>query len=74
MATLLLRDLPDDLHQRLKQRAAQNHRSVASEALALLESTLTANDNTATGLPQPFIGRFPLTDELLVKARQTGRA
>jgi hypothetical protein len=74
MATLLLRNLPDDLYQRLKQRALQNHRSLASEALALLENALAPQNHPAGGFPQPFVGRSPLTDELLNEARQTGRA
>ena len=73
MATLLLRNLPDDLYQRLKQRALQNHRSLGSEALALLENALAPQNHPASVLPQPFVGRSPLTDELLNEARQRGR-
>lgn len=37
MATLTLRDVPDDLHRWLKRQAEAHHRSVNEEAIALLE-------------------------------------
>lgn len=37
MATLTLRDVPDDLHRWLRQQAEAHHRSVNEEAIALLE-------------------------------------
>ena len=36
MATLMIRDLPDDVKQRLRVRAAQNGRSMQEEARAIL--------------------------------------
>ncbi|RIK39014.1 MAG: hypothetical protein DCC55_19350 [Chloroflexi bacterium] len=74
MATLLLRDLPDHLHRKLKRRATANHRSMAKEALALLESALAAEEIAPPEPPQPFVGRFPLTDALLDEAKSEGRA
>ena len=40
MKSLTLKNIPDDLHQRLKQRASRHHRSLNSEILASLESSL----------------------------------
>jgi plasmid stability protein len=37
MPSVTLRDVPDDLHSWLKQRAASHHRSVNKEVIALLE-------------------------------------
>lgn len=37
MATLTLKNVPDDLHRRLKARADRNHRSLNREAIRLLE-------------------------------------
>ncbi len=37
MATLTLRNLPDDLHRWLKQQAETHHRSVNKEVIAALE-------------------------------------
>jgi plasmid stability protein len=38
MSTLTLRNLPDDVHARLKERAKRNHRSVNQEIVAILAS------------------------------------
>ena len=38
MATLTLRDVPDDLHNWLKRQAETHHRSMNKEVLALLET------------------------------------
>jgi len=40
MARILLRNVPESVYQRLKQAAAQSHRSIAAEALARLEQSL----------------------------------
>lgn len=37
MATLTLKNVPDDLHQRLKERAARNGRSLNREAIRCLD-------------------------------------
>ena len=38
MSTLVIKNLPDDLHARLKQQAERNRRSVTQEAISLIES------------------------------------
>ena len=40
MATLTLKNVPDDLHRRLKARAEQNHRSLNREAIRCLEASV----------------------------------
>ena len=42
MATMTLRDLPDDLHAWLKRQAEAHHRSVNKEVIVLLESVRDA--------------------------------
>ncbi len=42
MAALTIKNIPRDLHKRLKQSAAQHRRSVNSEAKACLEKALTS--------------------------------
>jgi antitoxin VapB len=37
MATLTIRDIPDDLHDWLRQRAETHHRSLNKEVIAALE-------------------------------------
>ena len=40
MATLTLKNVPDDLHRRLKERAARNHRSLNREVIHALEEAI----------------------------------
>jgi plasmid stability protein len=42
MASLTLKDIPPGLHERLRQRAARNRRSLSQEALACLELAAAA--------------------------------
>ena len=76
MPGLLLEEFPEDLHRRLTERAARNHRSMAKEALAILHAALRGT----AGPPALEVvdgwrikGTRPLTDELLEEARSLGR-
>lgn len=40
MATITLKNIPDILHERLKESAAQHHRSMNKEIIARLEAQL----------------------------------
>lgn len=42
MTTLTLKNIPEDLHERLRERAARHHRSLNSEVLACLRAVLTS--------------------------------
>jgi hypothetical protein len=42
MPTLVVRNIPEMLHQRLKQQATLHHRSVNMEVVALIEQGLLA--------------------------------
>ncbi len=41
MATVMIRNLPDDVFERLKQRARDNRRSITQEAAWILEAALS---------------------------------
>ncbi|MDX1531627.1 MAG: Arc family DNA-binding protein [Rhodothermales bacterium] len=43
MATITLKNVPDDLHRRLKERAARHHRSLNREAIRCLEEAVAAD-------------------------------
>lgn len=72
MASVLIKNLPDDLHERLKDRAQRHHRSVNKELIALIEAAL--REPTAQPIPEPVRLRRPLTQEMLDQARDEGRA
>jgi antitoxin FitA len=46
MATLTIRNLPQELHDRLRRRAANHRRSMESEARELLRQQLADDQNT----------------------------
>jgi plasmid stability protein len=48
MASITLDDVPDNLLERLRARADEEHRSLAQQALYLLESVLTAKPTSST--------------------------
>ena len=52
MATMTLRDIPDDLHRWLKQQAEAHHRSVNKEAIAALDSVRKQNP---APIPKPSV-------------------
>ena len=53
---LSIKNVPDDLAQLLRERAARNHRSLQRELLALLEQAVaTRGTEVATGIRRPTL-------------------
>jgi len=76
MPGLLIRDLPPDLHERLKERARANRRSLAAEVLVILEERLDARTGprTVDEIDRLRIrGQRLLGQEILDLALGTGR-
>jgi len=75
MAGLLIKDVPPQLHRRLKAEAKRHRRSMTRHALVLLEQALKPpvlpGDRE---WPEPVKGGFPLTDSWLREAIRAGRA
>jgi plasmid stability protein len=62
MPVLLIKDFPPELHRRLRDEAARNHRSMTRQALALLEQALAAPAGDAAHLlPDPLKPLKPVT-------------
>ena len=74
MSALLIRDLPPEVHQKLKLLAQRNRRSLSAEASSLIEQALVAQTQTIDDLPIPFVGAFLITDDWLTNAKNEGRA
>lgn len=72
MAGLVIKDLPPELHRKLKEQAARHHRSMTKEVLAVLEQALS-KEVSPQEAPPPFKGRFALTDEFIDQAKREGR-
>jgi len=49
MASITLKDIPEDLHAQLKSEAQANFRSVTQEALARIERSFAIQDALTTG-------------------------
>jgi plasmid stability protein len=70
VASILLKDIPPELHHRLRQAAARDHRSLNKEVIALLEEALAGR---RAELPDPIAAAFPLTPDWLERAIARGR-
>lgn len=76
MAGLLIKDLPGELHEKLKARAAANRRSLSSEAITILEKALHERSAPLTLEEIDRLrvrGRKPLTQAILDRARRDRR-
>lgn len=73
MTSLLIRNVPDRLKRRLQQRAKRNRRSMAKEALVLLEWALGEDQEPIVDPPEPFEGRFVPTSAWVERATRAGR-
>ena len=71
MPALVIKDLPAEIHQRLKDEAAEHHRSMTQQAIVILEQGL----HRARPIPafRAVRGAFPLTMDLIDAARRDGR-
>jgi plasmid stability protein len=76
MPGLLIMNLPDRLHRRLKARAASHRRSLSREAQVILEEALrdAAGPPTLAELDRLRVRPTrPLTQDFLDEARRSGR-
>lgn len=79
MPNLTLKNIPEELYARLKERAARHHRSLNSEILVSLEKVF----RSVRVEPEEFLARLdglhrqldvsPLTDEIVHRAKNEGR-
>ncbi len=68
MATLTIRNLPDQVRDALRVRAAKNGRSMEAEVRALLEeSAVESNDNELVDMSLPFSERLKQIRKIMRK-------
>lgn len=72
MTSLLIKNVPEELHRKLRERAEREHRSLNKEVIVLIEQGLGIR-GPAT-LPDPVPLRRPIDDRALLRARREGRA
>lgn len=71
MPSLLIKDLPPELHRRLREAAERHRRSMAKEALVALERGI---ELTPRPLPPAVRPSVPLSRAWLTRAIRRGRA
>jgi len=65
MPAVVVRDMPVEMHRRLKSAAHQHHRSMNREVLMILEQTLEAPG--AGELPPPVNSLKPISGDTIVR-------
>ena len=75
MPTLVVKNLSELLHERLKAQAVQHHRSVTKEAISLIEQGLLATPRREPlPLPSPVkLASGPVTTKWILAAIAEGR-
>ena len=71
MASLLIKDIPAELHDWLKREAARNRRSMMQQALVVFEERM--RQFRPIRFPPPARTRTPLTAEFINWAKRQGR-
>jgi plasmid stability protein len=54
MSTLVIKNMPDQLHEKLRRQAERNHRSLNKETVAVLEKALGATTRRPPKLSPPL--------------------
>lgn len=65
MASLLLKNIPDVLHKKLKQEAKKHRRSMMQEAIIILEESLSLSP---VSFPAPIKGNKLIIQEVIIDA------
>lgn len=79
MATITLKNIPDELYKRLKQSAKANHRSLNSEIIYCAERFLTPQKIEVTEFikkareVRKLTAQHPMTKREIDKAKKEGR-
>ncbi len=71
MPSLILRDLSDEVHKRLRDRAQRHHRSMTKEAVSILERELLAAGPVK--LPPVVHAAQPVPSHLIDQAIEEGQ-
>ena len=71
MAGLLIKDIPPEVHDWLKQEAKRNRRSMTQQAIFVFEERM--HRFRALKFPPPARTRTPLTAEFIDRAKREGR-
>jgi plasmid stability protein len=71
MSSLLIKNIPENLREKLKEQAELNHRSMNKQVVSILEEALKKPGMGK--LPPPVKLKFRPTDAWINKAKRWGR-
>lgn len=71
MSSLLLKNIPEEIRKKLKEKAVLNHRSMNKQAMSILEEALLKPG--IASWPPPVKTRTRLTSAWITKAKKWGR-
>ena len=73
MASLSIKNVPDDVVENLRLRAARHHRSLQGELLSIITSPgISASDNTDDDSTAPHLSGPADIDAIVARLRATG--
>ncbi len=70
MPSLLIKNIPPGLHQRLKEESKKNRRSMMQEAIVIMEQSLGVSP---IDFPAPTMATKKITRAMISKAIRDGR-
>lgn len=73
MPSLVIKKLPEEIHNKLKTQADRHHRSMVKEAIALLEEALEVNTQIHE-VPPPYEGKIKITNKFINHAKRRSRS
>jgi len=79
MATIAVKNIPDEIYEKLKRAAETNHRSINSEIIACIERAVSSRpidpeaELAGARRLRAQVAGPPITDEELTQAKAAGR-
>ena len=72
MPDILIRNIPEEMQKKLKDRAKKHHHSMVKEMYAILSDSLSA-DLAVWESPVPYQGSFKITNDFIDDAKRGNR-
>ena len=72
MPDILIRNIPEEMQKKLKDRSKKHHHSMVKETYAILSDSLSA-DLAFWESPVPYQGSFKITNDFIDDAKRGNR-
>lgn len=79
MPTITVKDIPSDLYEALKKKAAAHHRSINREVIHYIEQAVGSREVDVEDVlekartMQKKVGKVPISEEILNEYKNSGR-